>query len=563
MFKLVKLALPAVSFFIASYAYASTHSLVQGWNLEGNNNGAAVDPVAVFGNATTPTSLSSSVTTVWVWDKNLAQWDFFAPSMTPTALTTYAASKGYGVLTSIQDGEGFWVNANTAVSVNLTASPAGTSINATADTTAQNLTVGTTMVSFTPIMASGGATPYTYSYTGTLPLGLSFDASTGAVTGTPSATYATANLIFSVKDANNVVASTTSTVSFTVSASTSANTQMGGGKEGVALSLAGSVTTFVGSQGSAGFANGTGTVATFNYPSAVTTDGTNLYVIDAQNNAIRQIVISTGVVTTLAGSGTAGFVNGTGTAASFRFALFSGITTDGTNLYVADSGNYVIRKIVISTGEVTTLAVSGIPYSINTFFYGITTDGTNLYVADNSTYDIRKIVISTGVMSVLAGGGLGNLTNGTGTAASFNNPVGITTDGTNLYVADEYNKVIRKIVISTGLVSTLAGGGVSEVTNGTGTAASFFEPVGITTDGTNLYITDTGTSIIRQIVISTGVVTTLAGASGGNSFVNYGISGFANGIGAAAKFNNPVGITTDGTSLYVADQTNQVIREIR
>jgi hypothetical protein len=92
----------------------------------------------------------------------------------------------------------------------------GAAITATADTTAQNLTVGTAMASFTPLTASGGATPYTFSYTGTLPSGLSFDTSTGAVTGTPDATYTTADVVFSVQDANNVVASTTSTVSFTV-----------------------------------------------------------------------------------------------------------------------------------------------------------------------------------------------------------------------------------------------------------------------------------------------------------------------------------------------------------
>lgn len=91
-----------------------------------------------------------------------------------------------------------------------------TSISATATTTAQSLTVGTAMASFSPLTPSGGATPYTYSYTGTLPAGLSFSTTTGAVTGTPTAAYVTANLVFSVKDANNVVASTTSTVSFTV-----------------------------------------------------------------------------------------------------------------------------------------------------------------------------------------------------------------------------------------------------------------------------------------------------------------------------------------------------------
>jgi hypothetical protein len=93
---------------------------------------------------------------------------------------------------------------------------AGPPISATANTTAQSLTVGTPMTSFSPLTASGGATPYTYSHTGTLPAGLSFDTATGVVSGTPTAAYSTANLVFSVTDANHVTASTTSTVSFTV-----------------------------------------------------------------------------------------------------------------------------------------------------------------------------------------------------------------------------------------------------------------------------------------------------------------------------------------------------------
>lgn len=102
-------------------------------------------------------------------------------------------------------------------------------ITALATTTAQylkvsTLTVGTPMASFSPLTPSGGALPYTYSYTGTLPSGLSFDSSTGAVSGTPTAPYPTASLVFSVKDANNVVASTTSTVPFTVSSGTVAST---------------------------------------------------------------------------------------------------------------------------------------------------------------------------------------------------------------------------------------------------------------------------------------------------------------------------------------------------
>ena len=123
MYKLNKFGFVLISCLIAAPAIAQNHTLISGWNLEGNDGAAAVDPITVFGNATTPTSLSPSVTTVWTWDKSAAKWNFFAPSMTPTALSTYAASKGYGVLTTIQKGQGFWVNAASNITMNLAANP--------------------------------------------------------------------------------------------------------------------------------------------------------------------------------------------------------------------------------------------------------------------------------------------------------------------------------------------------------------------------------------------------------------------------------------------------------
>ena len=126
-----------------------------------------------------------------------------------------------------------------------------------------------------------------------------------------------------------------------------------------------------------------------------------------------------------------------------------------------------------------------------------TFDGTNLYVTDTLNHRIRKIVISTGAVTTLAGSSSGN-TDATGTSATFNYPKGITTDGTNLYVADQSNHRIRKIVISTGVVTTLAGSS-SGSTDATGTSASFSNPRGITTDGTNLYVADYNNDRIRKI----------------------------------------------------------------
>ena len=269
------------------------------------------------------------------------------------------------------------------------------------------------------------------------------------------------------------------------------------------------VKTLAGTGSSGSTDNSIGTLASFSRPRGITTDGTNLYVADFSNHLIRKIVISTGVVTTVAGklwggAGDPGSANGTGTSASFNGP--NGITTDGTNLYVSERNNHLIRKIVISTGVVTTLAGTGSSGWANgtgtsASFYrplGITTDGTNLYVSDTYNHWIRKIVISTGVVTTLAGFSAGS-TDDTGTSASFKFPHGITTDGTNLYVADTWNYLIRKIVISTGAVTTVAGTGSSGSANGTGTSASFYFPYGITTDGTNLYVADTKNYLIRKI----------------------------------------------------------------
>ncbi|MEI6092771.1 MAG: hypothetical protein WCQ47_03715, partial [bacterium] len=324
------------------------------------------------------------------------------------------------------------------------------------------------------------------------------------------------------------------------------------------------VTTLAGTNGESGSNDGTGVNAKFSYPSGITTDGTNLYVSDTNNLNIRKIVISTGVVTTLAGTaGEIGSLNGTGSNA--RFYLPNGITTDGTNLYVTDTANRTIRKIEIATATVTTLAGtveqrgSNDGTGTNAKFwtpYGITTDNDNLYVTDIGNHTVRKIVISTGVVNTLAGEAeeSGSL-NGTGANARFNYPNGITSDGTNLYVTDSANNTIRKIEIATATVTTLAGtAGASGSNDATGVNARFYYPNGITTDGTNLFVADTGNSTIRKIVISSGEVTTLAGSAGD--------SGFLDEAGTNAKFNYPYGVTTDGTNLYVADTNNQVVRKI-
>lgn len=337
-------------------------------------------------------------------------------------------------------------------------------------------------------------------------------------------------------------------------------TQMGGAKQNISLNLTSAVTTLAGSV-VFGSLNGTGTSATFHLPTGITTDGVNLYVADNNNHVIRQINIISKAVTTIAGSGLAGSSNGTGTSATFGSPF--GITTDGTNLYVTELVNHDIRQINIISKAVTTIAGSGLAGSSNgtgtsaTFDspFGITTDGTNLYVADSKNNVIRQINIISKAVTTIAGSGTAALLNGIGTGASFNSPFGITTDGINLYVADTNNNVIRQINIVSKEVTTIAGSGTAGSLNGTGTSATFRLPYGITTDGTNLYVADSENHIIRKIVIASGAVTTLAG-SGTIGSVN-------NPTGTSATFNLPTGVTSDGFGLFVTDAHNHMIRKIQ
>ena len=182
------------------------------------------------------------------------------------------------------------------------------------------------------------------------------------------------------------------------------------------------------------------------------------------------------------------------------------------NLYVADTNNGTIRKIVIATGAVTTLA-SGVVQPD-----GVALDGAgNLYVSETSNSTIRKIVIATGAATTLAGtDGQPGYADGTGADARFTGPGGLAFDGAgNLYVGDAGNNAIRKIVLATGAVTTVAGPGGWRsygYADGTGVAARFAGPVGIALDGTgNLYVADGRNNAVRKVVVATRIVTTIAG----------------------------------------------------
>jgi sugar lactone lactonase YvrE len=322
------------------------------------------------------------------------------------------------------------------------------------------------------------------------------------------------------------------------------------------------VSTLAGSPTVCGYADGPGSSALFDLPEGVTVDSTgNLYIGELGNNTVRKMTPG-GVVSTLAGTPIpAGYVNGTGSAARFWGPAGAAVDSAG-NVFIAD--DETIRKIT-PDAVVSTLAGSAGqdgsadgPGSSARFsnIYGLAIDfAGNVYAADNANCTIRKIN-PDGVVSTLAGtaGQIGSA-DGTAGAARFASPSGVATDSMgNVYVADSGNETIRKITPD-GVVSTLAGaaGQIGSV-DGVGSSARFVYPIDVATDATgNLYVTDQA-GTIRKITPN-GVVSTLAGTAGQ--------IGSADGTAGAARFASPSGVATDSMgNVYVADTDNHAIRRI-
>jgi sugar lactone lactonase YvrE len=332
----------------------------------------------------------------------------------------------------------------------------------------------------------------------------------------------------------------------------------------------GELTTLAGLPRQWGSTDGIGASARFESPNGIASDGAgNLFVADTGNRTIRKVEIATGVVTTFAGSTRqSGSADGIGAAA--RFDDPQGLARDGEgNLLVADPGNHTIRRIVIATGEVTTLTV--VPEwakakdgtgTVVRFIGpgGIVSDGAgDLFVTDMYCATLLKVARATGEVTTIAGQPeQRGSRDGTGPAARFDHPVGIAGDGEgNLFVADNTSHTIRKIVITTGEVTTVAGmPGQQGTADGIGPAARFNRPEGIASDGAgNLFVADHASHTIRRVVLALGEVTTLAGSPGSN--------GIADGVGPAARFDHPQGLATDGAgNLFVADTGNHTIRKI-
>jgi kumamolisin len=328
--------------------------------------------------------------------------------------------------------------------------------------------------------------------------------------------------------------------------------------------------TLAGQADTAGTLNGNETTAEFDNPNDVVVDSTgNIFVADFNNDSVRKITAN-GTVSTFAGStsGRSGDTNGNSTSA--RFDGVNAVAFDsGGNLYAADSGNNLIRKI-LPNGNVSTVAglaeTSGNTNGVGTaaefnFPEGITVDSTgNIFVADTFNHLIRKITFSNGnyTVTTLAGqAGVAGFTDGNGTAATFNFPSAIAVDASgNLYVADTQNHAIRKVT-QAGVVTTLAGGhhpALAGVVDGTGAFASFNFPSGIAVDASgNIYVADTDNNTIRKVTPA-GVVSTLIG--------QIGVLGYANGVSTSAQLSEPYGLcVTPAGNIIIADTFDDLIRE--
>jgi len=321
------------------------------------------------------------------------------------------------------------------------------------------------------------------------------------------------------------------------------------------------VITFAGN-GTAGYADASGLSAQFNNPEGITIGNNgNLYVSDSYNGIIREVTPA-GAVSTVAGTTTIGYTDGAAATAQFYAPHGSAFDAQG-NLYVADFGNNVIRKItpagIVSTyagngtagyrnGAATSANLTGTSDTLAVFNnpQAVAVDANgNVYVADRGNNVIRKI-LTTGRVVTLAGHRTAGYVDATGASAAFDNPSGLVVDGQgNVFVSDQANSAIRKITTA-GAVSTIAGG------NTQATLLNFPSAIAIDKTG-NLFIVDEGGRIFEYTTAS--VLYNLAGTAN--------TSGFVNGAGTSALFNNPQGIAVDANgNIYVADQYNNCIRKI-
>ena len=295
----------------------------------------------------------------------------------------------------------------------------------------------------------------------------------------------------------------------------------------------------------------------------------NLYIADSANAAIREVTVSTGIITTIVGNAAIGDTGDTGpaTSASHQYALRFMVDSSG-NIYFAENGDSKIRKVTVSTGIITTVVGNGTNgYSGDgstatkaelNFPTGVALDSSgNIYIADSLNRRIRKV--SGNTISTIGGNGVLSYSGdgGPATSAQLNTPQAVAVDSSgNFYIADTFNNVVRK-VSTAGIITTIAGNGTAGY-GGDGSAATSAQlngPQGVAVDSSgNVYVCDTQNARVRKI--SGGTISTVAG----NGTPGYGGD---SGPATAAQLNVPVNLAVDAAgNLYIADFTNNRVRKV-
>jgi trimeric autotransporter adhesin len=330
---------------------------------------------------------------------------------------------------------------------------------------------------------------------------------------------------------------------------------------------------------------GKATSAKLTQPTCVVLDSAgNLYIGDGATNTVRKVRAGTGIISAYAGNGTVGYGGDGGPAISASMYGPTACALDASgNLYVADEANNVIRKIMASTGIITTVAGNG--FAAGSSGGGFSGDGGlatkaeinhpwgvlvdsagDLFISDTGNQRVREVNGVTGIITTIAGNGTYGYSGsgGPATDAMIGNPEQLALDATgNLYIAEEGASVIAKLNLSTGIISAVAGTGTSgdgtEKILGDGgpaTKAQLAEPQGVVLDAAgNIFISDGGHQRVRKVTASSGIITTVAGTD-----VGYSGDG---GPAADAQLHNPEGLFFDASGdLYIADAYNSVVRKV-
>jgi sugar lactone lactonase YvrE len=320
---------------------------------------------------------------------------------------------------------------------------------------------------------------------------------------------------------------------------------------------------------------GLATSAKIASPDGVALDSAgNLYIADTWNFQIRKVTAKTGIITTVAGNGKRGYSGDGGLATSAEISYSYGLAVDSAgNLYIADSLNNVIRKVAAKTGIISTVAGSGMPSyrgdgglatsaSISSP-YDIALDSSdNLYIADSGNNVIRKVMAKTGIITTVAGSKAWGYSGdgGLATSATLDSSKGVAVDGSgNLYIASSWFDRIRKVTAKTGIITTIAGNGKQSYSGdgGLATSAALNSPQKIAVDGAgNLYIADAGNEVIRKVTATNGIITTIVGS---NEYGYWGDGGAA----TMAELKSPEGVALDVSgNLYFTDAGNNVVRKV-